>query len=94
MTRVKVIHGTEQIDSARVLDYAGQVADGMKHLHHNNIIHRDLKSANILLGYDNLLKISDLDSHTLGNKNKSSISFQVILWWSLLEIEVLNFIDL
>lgn len=81
-----VIHGAEKIDSARVLDYAGQVADGMKHLHHNNIIHRDLKSANILLGYDNLLKISDLDSHTLGNKNKSSISFQGTVQWMAPEL--------
>jgi len=81
-----VIHGTGQIDSLMVLDYAAQIADGMRHLHRNEIIHRDLKSANILLGYDGQLKISDLDSHTLGDKNKSSISFQGTVQWMAPEL--------
>lgn len=81
-----VIHGKDQIDSLMVLDYAAQIADGMRHLHRNEIIHRDLKSANILLGYDGQLKISDLDSHTLGNKNKSSISFQGTVQWMAPEL--------
>ena len=45
-----------------------------------------MKSANVLLGYDGALKISDLDSHTLGNKSKSSISFQGTVQWMAPEL--------
>ena len=40
----------------------------------------------MLLGYDGALKISDLDSHTLGNKSKSSISFQGTVQWMAPEL--------
>ena len=36
-----------------------QVASGMQHLHTNNIVHRDLKSANILLSFGLLAKVCD-----------------------------------
>ena len=31
----------------------------MNYLHHNQIIHRDLKTDNILISHDNLIKITD-----------------------------------
>lgn len=36
-----------------------QILKALKHLHEQNIVHRDLKCANILIMEDGTLKISD-----------------------------------
>ena len=38
-----------------------QMLEGMKYLHNNNILHRDLKCANIFLTKKGVLKIGDLN---------------------------------
>ena len=43
----------------RSLTWASHVAHGMKHLHDHNIIHRDLKSANVLLASGWVAKLCD-----------------------------------
>ena len=43
----------------RSLAWALQVAYGMEHLHGHDIIHRDLKSANVLLSHDMAAKVCD-----------------------------------
>ena len=74
------------IEPAQVLKYGVEISSGMRHLHRKGIIHRDLKSANILIGYDNNLKISDLDSHTIGNAQAATISFQGTVNWMAPEL--------
>jgi NIMA (never in mitosis gene a)-related kinase len=44
-----------------------QILQGLKFLHDNNIIHRDLKSANIFLMKNGLIKIGDLNVSKLSN---------------------------
>ena len=44
-----------------------QLIQGLKYLHDNNIIHRDLKSANIFLMKNGLIKIGDLNVSKLSN---------------------------
>lgn len=41
--------------------YLIQIAQGLKHLHDNKIMHRDLKCANIFLMKNGLLKLGDLN---------------------------------
>ena len=42
-----------------ILDWFIQIALGLKHVHDNNILHRDLKTQNIFLTSDNTIKLGD-----------------------------------
>jgi hypothetical protein len=43
----------------RALKWASQAANGVAHLHAHNIVHRDLATRNLLLTYDNVVKVAD-----------------------------------
>jgi serine/threonine protein kinase len=45
-----------------IKNYSCQLLKGLKYLHDHKIIHRDLKSGNILITSDGVLKVSDLGS--------------------------------
>ena len=48
------------LDPNEMLRFSKEIADGMRHLHANNFVHRDLKSQNILIqGKERTLKICD-----------------------------------
>jgi len=49
-----------KIDQQLLFQFAEDIASGMSHLHRCNIIHRDLKSSNILLNKHLNVKIADL----------------------------------
>lgn len=50
-----------ELDSA---DIIAQVLEGVKYLHQNSIIHRDIKLQNLLIGADGKIKISDFGIST------------------------------
>ncbi|KAB2635239.1 serine/threonine-protein kinase HT1-like [Pyrus ussuriensis x Pyrus communis] len=44
---------------SELLKFAIDVCKGMEYLHQNNIIHRDLKTANLLMDTNNVVKVAD-----------------------------------
>ena len=44
---------------SQILGYAIQIAEGLSHAHRNGIVHRDVKTSNILLDAEGNLKITD-----------------------------------
>lgn len=47
------------LQSMHIKNFLQQILKGLQHLHKLFIIHRDLKPSNCLIGYDNILRISD-----------------------------------
>ena len=55
------------------IGWAQQIANGMEHLHSNNIVHRDLKSGNILLASGLFAKVCDFGTaRTLAKTAKTT----------------------
>ena len=49
----------KEISDNEKINITKQIINGLKCIHSNNILHRDLKLANILLSFDNVIKIGD-----------------------------------
>ncbi|MDA3833081.1 MAG: protein kinase [Spirochaetales bacterium] len=47
------------IQPEKVIDYGHQILAGLSYLHHNGIVHRDIKPFNILVADDDAIKICD-----------------------------------
>ncbi|CAF3342997.1 unnamed protein product [Rotaria sp. Silwood1] len=71
----------------QVLDWSKQISNGVNYLHSNKIVHRDLKSPNILIADNFVLKISDFGtSKQLGNKQGQIMSFNGTSAWMAPEV--------
>ena len=55
----KLLYKTGPLPELTVANYTRQILEGLKYLHDNGIIHRDIKSENVLLDSDGCLKLSD-----------------------------------
>lgn len=53
------IKNTNKIHVKDVVDILGQILSGLEHAHNRKVIHKDIKSQNILLGVDKKIKITD-----------------------------------
>lgn len=71
---------------AKMMDWAKQIAKGMHYLHNNKIIHRDLKSPNILISYNNVLKISDFGASRNLDEKSTIMSFKGTIAWMAPEV--------
>lgn len=76
-----------EIPPALVVHWGSQIACGMEYLHSKGVIHRDLKSPNILIASDNdTLKITDFGtSHEFKGKS-TKMSFNGTVAWMAPEI--------
>lgn len=82
----EVLHNGRPIAPYTVVDWSKHIAAGMQYLHTNKIIHRDLKSPNILIGCNDILKITDFGiSKTLG-EHAAPMSFAGTVAWMAPEV--------
>ena len=71
----------------QVLDWSKQISNGLNYLHENKIVHRDVKSPNILIADNYVLKISDFGtSKQLGSKQGQIMSFNGTSAWMAPEV--------
>ncbi|PAV72107.1 hypothetical protein WR25_20788 isoform L [Diploscapter pachys] len=69
-----VLKSDRVIDHPTWINWAKQIASGMGYLHSNNVIHRDLKSPNILFDESDTIKICDFGtSHQKGSNDTASV---------------------
>ncbi|XP_039285893.1 mitogen-activated protein kinase kinase kinase 12 isoform X2 [Nilaparvata lugens] len=76
----------EEIPPHRLVSWAKQIASGMQYLHSNKIIHRDLKSPNVLIGKNEVVKISDFGTSREWNEISTKMSFAGTVAWMAPEI--------
>ena len=55
----KAKDGNKCFPQAQILDWFVQLALGLQHIHDNKVLHRDLKTQNVLITRDNYVKIGD-----------------------------------
>ena len=70
----------------KMINWAKQIASGMSYLHLHKIVHRDLKSPNILIGDSDILKITDFGASKSFNDKSEVMSFTGTIMWMAPEI--------
>ncbi|XP_054168324.1 mitogen-activated protein kinase kinase kinase 13-like [Oppia nitens] len=76
----------KQVPPQKVVDWTVQIASGMSYLHSHKIIHRDLKSPNVLVSYHDILKISDFGTSRQWNDRSTKMSFKGTVAWMAPEV--------
>ncbi|XP_043286954.1 mitogen-activated protein kinase kinase kinase 12 isoform X2 [Venturia canescens] len=81
-----LLRAGEPIPPARLVSWSKQIAAGMSYLHAHKIIHRDLKSPNVLIGRDEVVKISDFGTSREWNEISTRMTFAGTVAWMAPEI--------
>jgi serine/threonine protein kinase len=66
---------------AHVKSFTKQLLEGTHYLHKNNILHRDIKAANILITKDNVLKIADWGLARYYQEGNTRMTNPVVTLW-------------
>ncbi|KAL9958735.1 hypothetical protein ACROYT_G035790 [Oculina patagonica] len=82
----EVLRNGRQITPSLLIKWSKQIADGMHYLHLHKIIHRDLKSPNVLVGEDDLLKISDFGTCKEFSEKSAKMTFAGTVAWMAPEV--------
>jgi serine/threonine-protein kinase len=67
-----VLDREKSLDVARALAYAVQVLKGVEHAHEAQILHRDLRPANVLVSESGLVKVADFGTSRLLEKSHAT----------------------
>ncbi|XP_050683413.1 mitogen-activated protein kinase kinase kinase 12-like isoform X1 [Leptidea sinapis] len=80
------IHSNTTFAPKQLLKWAKEIAVGMVYLHGHKIIHRDLKSPNILISDDLVVKVSDFGTSCVWNDISAVMTFTGTVAWMAPEI--------
>lgn len=81
-----VLKSGRQIAPVMIVEWARQIASGMAYLHKHQLIHRDLKSPNVLISFNETLKISDFGTCKQWNDRSTKMSFAGTVAWMAPEV--------
>ncbi|XP_033728080.1 mitogen-activated protein kinase kinase kinase 13-A-like [Pecten maximus] len=82
----EILRDGKEIPPQLVLDWTKQIASGMNYLHNHKIIHRDLKSPNVLVAKNDVVKISDFGTSRTWNEKSTKMSFAGTVAWMAPEV--------
>ncbi|KAJ8020060.1 Mitogen-activated protein kinase kinase kinase 13-B [Holothuria leucospilota] len=82
----EVLRDGREIPPYLMVEWSKQIARGMDYLHSRKIIHRDLKSPNVLVSTNDLLKISDFGTSKEWNEKSTKMSFAGTVAWMAPEV--------
>ncbi|KAL5105866.1 Mitogen-activated protein kinase kinase kinase 12 [Taenia crassiceps] len=85
-TFFELLHNNPPVNIDNIIDWTQQIAQGMNYLHSHKVVHRDLKSPNILISEDGQLKISDFGVSKEFTENSTKMSFAGTVAWMAPEI--------
>ncbi|XP_034431138.1 mitogen-activated protein kinase kinase kinase 13 [Hippoglossus hippoglossus] len=82
----EVLRAGRKVTPRMLVDWASGIASGMNYLHLHKIIHRDLKSPNVLVTHDDTVKISDFGTSKELSDKSTKMSFAGTVAWMAPEV--------
>uniref|UniRef100_A0A673CAH3 Mitogen-activated protein kinase kinase kinase n=1 Tax=Sphaeramia orbicularis TaxID=375764 RepID=A0A673CAH3_9TELE len=82
----EVLRAGRKVTPRLLVDWASGIASGMNYLHLHKIIHRDLKSPNVLVTHNDTVKISDFGTSKELSDKSTKMSFAGTVAWMAPEV--------
>ncbi|GAA6082140.1 mitogen-activated protein kinase kinase kinase 13 isoform X1, partial [Tachysurus ichikawai] len=82
----EVLRAGRKVTPRLLVDWASGIASGMNYLHLHKIIHRDLKSPNVLVTHNDAVKISDFGTSKELSDKSTKMSFAGTVAWMAPEV--------